>query len=297
MFTGTHTWGEGPSPGGPAGGDLAGNYPNPTVTESAVNHNALANLTTGDPHTQYQKESEKDQASGYAGLSAGSKLALGQIPTGISHATLADLTTGDPHTQYVLDTDLTTALALYQLESEKDQANGYAGLDAGSKLDGSQQTYGTTADTACEGNDARLTGAAVSEVASAAQVVQSDTLTADDTLTHDLDASSTYGFDFLLFFSTSNNAVDAKFALGGTAGVDALKAQIKIDGAAGTRVTAFDSAVSADVAAGDHYCVIEGTITTTTAGTLLDKFAELNNDAGQNVTRQTLSRSRVWKIS
>jgi hypothetical protein len=33
-----------------------------------VAHSALTGLTTGDPHTQYQKESEKDVAGGYAGL-------------------------------------------------------------------------------------------------------------------------------------------------------------------------------------------------------------------------------------
>jgi hypothetical protein len=36
-----------------------------------ISHSSLSGLTTGDPHTQYQKESEKGQASGYASLSAG----------------------------------------------------------------------------------------------------------------------------------------------------------------------------------------------------------------------------------
>ena len=44
----------------------------------------------------------------------------------------------------------------YQLRSEKNSASGYAGLDGSTKLTGSQQTYGSAADTACEGNDARL---------------------------------------------------------------------------------------------------------------------------------------------
>ena len=43
--------------------------------------------------------------------------------------------------------------------SSKNAANGYAGLDGSSKLTGSQQVYGTTADTAAEGNDSRITGA------------------------------------------------------------------------------------------------------------------------------------------
>ena len=58
------------------------------------------------------------------------------------HGTMTGLL-DDDHTQY-------------QLLTGKDQASGYAGLSAGSKLTGSQQTYGTLADTACVGNDARL---------------------------------------------------------------------------------------------------------------------------------------------
>lgn len=45
---------------------------------------------------------------------------------------------------------------VYQRESEKDAASGYPGLDGSSKLTGSQQKYGIVANTACEGNDARL---------------------------------------------------------------------------------------------------------------------------------------------
>ena len=47
----------------------------------------------------------------------------------------------------------------YQRESEKNAASGYAGLDGSSKLTGSQQVYGTLANTACQGNDSRLSDA------------------------------------------------------------------------------------------------------------------------------------------
>jgi hypothetical protein len=53
-------------------------------------------------------------------------------------------------------TDLTTDLAAKQATSAKNAASGYAGLDGSSKLTGSQQTYGTGANTACVGNDSRL---------------------------------------------------------------------------------------------------------------------------------------------
>lgn len=46
-----------------------------------IDHAGLSNLTTGDPHTQYQRESEKDAASGYAGLSAASRTTKGVITT------------------------------------------------------------------------------------------------------------------------------------------------------------------------------------------------------------------------
>jgi len=39
-----------------------------------ISHAGLSDLTTGDPHTQYQKESEKGAASGYASLNASTKV-------------------------------------------------------------------------------------------------------------------------------------------------------------------------------------------------------------------------------
>lgn len=52
--------------------------------------------------------------------------------------------------------DVTIAVTGAELTANKNAASGYAGLSAGSKLTGSQQTYGSGANTACEGNDARL---------------------------------------------------------------------------------------------------------------------------------------------
>ena len=86
----------------------------------------LTALTTheaaGDPHTGYQKESEKGQANGYASLDGSSLIPDAQVPSTIArdsevtsavstHAGLAD-----PHTGY-------------QKESEKAAAGGYASLD------------------------------------------------------------------------------------------------------------------------------------------------------------------------
>lgn len=52
---------------------------------------------------------------------AAGKIQASVSPAGISHSSLASLTSGDPHTQY-------------QLRSEKNTANGYAGLDASGVL-------------------------------------------------------------------------------------------------------------------------------------------------------------------
>lgn len=53
-------------------------------------------------------------------------------------------------------TDLQAAFNAKEDIANKNAAGGYAGLNGSSKLSGSQQTYGSTANTACEGNDSRL---------------------------------------------------------------------------------------------------------------------------------------------
>lgn len=52
-----------------------------------VAHSALTGLTTGDDHTQYQKESEKAAASGYASLGADSLVPQEQLGTGVQDGT------------------------------------------------------------------------------------------------------------------------------------------------------------------------------------------------------------------
>lgn len=54
-------------------------------------------------------------------------------------------------------TSLVADLAAKEATANKNAVGGYAGLDGSSKLTGSQQTYGSSANTACEGNDSRLT--------------------------------------------------------------------------------------------------------------------------------------------
>jgi len=51
---------------------------------------------------------------------------------------------------------MATALGTKEATANKNAASGYAGLDASSKLNGAQQVYGTAANTAAQGNDARF---------------------------------------------------------------------------------------------------------------------------------------------
>jgi hypothetical protein len=47
-----------------------------------LSHAALSNLTVGDPHTQYQQESEKDVGGGYPGLDAGTLIPTARLGSG-----------------------------------------------------------------------------------------------------------------------------------------------------------------------------------------------------------------------
>jgi len=99
--------------------------------QSAITHNNLSGLTTGDPHTQYlNTERGQDMVGAMVSPSTtikwtyndpAGKIIAEVSPAGISHALLSNLTSGDPHTQY-------------QLESEKNTANGYAGLNSSGLL-------------------------------------------------------------------------------------------------------------------------------------------------------------------
>lgn len=88
--------------GATPGGELGGTWPSPTVdashsgsthaaTQAAAEATAAGALTThagaADPHTGYQKESEKDAANGYAGLNAGSIVPIARLATGTPDGT------------------------------------------------------------------------------------------------------------------------------------------------------------------------------------------------------------------
>jgi hypothetical protein len=88
----------------------------------------------------------------------------GQVPTSDGAGNITMQTPASGVTDHLLLSNLTPGDAGHtdlQLRSEKDAASGYAGLDGSSKLNGAQQTYGAVANTACEGDDARLSDARV----------------------------------------------------------------------------------------------------------------------------------------
>lgn len=59
---------------------VANNYSRGDHTHGTMADPVPAHVALADPHTQYQQESEKGAASGYASLDAGSKLPLAQLP-------------------------------------------------------------------------------------------------------------------------------------------------------------------------------------------------------------------------
>ena len=124
--------------------------------------------------------SHKNAASGYAGLDGSSKLTGSQQVYGTTANTaaqgndsrLSDARTPTAHASSHASggsdvvtlaeshiTNLVADLAATEKTANKNAASGYAGLDGSSKLTGSQQKYGTAANTAAEGNDARLSDA------------------------------------------------------------------------------------------------------------------------------------------
>lgn len=80
----------------------------PSGTASA---SMSAHVAAADPHTQYQRESEKGAASGYASLDGATKVPIAQIPTGSTSTTvcigndarLSDARTPTAHTHAAAD--------------------------------------------------------------------------------------------------------------------------------------------------------------------------------------------------
>lgn len=138
--------------------------------------------TASDPHSQYQLDSVKGAANGYAGLDSGGKVPIGQLPTGATSSTVAlgdhnhGATTHNHDDRYYTEAEVDTAVsshnhdARYYTETEIDglvagkantsHTHGAADVASGT-LSIARIPLGSTASTVTVGDDARLTDARI----------------------------------------------------------------------------------------------------------------------------------------
>ena len=126
--------------------------------------------------------------------------------------------------------------------------------------------------------------------------------TADAHLTTTLAASSNYAFRFVLFSNNVAAVEGFQCQLDGTVGLSSMKAQVTIFDdstnaiAAFARITAFNSAVGAVLSLGSNHTIIEGSLESSTAGTLSLEWAQ-QVSGGNATTLQRGSYLVVTKLS
>lgn len=157
---------DGRPPVGAASGDLGGSYPSPSVealtTTTGPTSLAIGAIADGQVLVRSGSGIIGVTPTGGGNVSSPGGETAGNVSVFTGPNAIDEIAVTE--TQLTTLTDGSSADALhvhaqYQPLSEKDVASGYAGLDGSTKLDGAQQTYGSTANTACEGNDARLSDA------------------------------------------------------------------------------------------------------------------------------------------
>jgi hypothetical protein len=99
-------------------------------SEIITAHSGLSGLTSGDDHTQYQKESEKGVANGYAGLGAGALVPMAQLASGTPDGT-----------KFVRDDG---TLQVPNPFAPVTLANGFAGANIGAKIQAADTFLGAT---------------------------------------------------------------------------------------------------------------------------------------------------------
>ncbi|MCQ4575230.1 MAG: hypothetical protein NOU37_08295 [Candidatus Brocadiales bacterium] len=112
------------------------------IVESKLNLNYATHSNANDPASD-----EKAALAGTSGTPSGTNKYVTD-----SDSRMTDSRTPTTHGSGAHDSTV-------EATANKDAASGYAGLDGSSKLTGSQLPYGTSANTACEGNDSRLPAA------------------------------------------------------------------------------------------------------------------------------------------
>lgn len=155
------------TPGGAGTGDVVG--PGSAVTNHVVSFDGTTGKLVKDSGVLVADVVQKTRlVSTGSGLSGGGDLSAdrtlaadfgsgaGKVTQG-NDARLSDARTPTAHSHPESDvTGLVADLGATEKTANKNAASGYAGLDASSKLTGSQQKYGSAANTAAEGNDPRL---------------------------------------------------------------------------------------------------------------------------------------------
>lgn len=103
------------------------------TNELIAGHNLLdGHLAASDPHPNYERENQKGQASGYAGLDGSAKVPLAQLPTGTTASTVA---LGDAVANHEAAANPHVG---YPLRTERGTADGYASLDGTVKVPADQ---------------------------------------------------------------------------------------------------------------------------------------------------------------
>ena len=144
------------------------------ATETVADH-----VAESDPHTQYQRESEKGAADGYASLDAGGTVPDAQIPAAIARdaevtaAAAGAVADAADYTDLQIashEADTTDIHPQYQKESEKDANNGYLGANANARLASTRLEMAATS---------RLVGRSTAGAGASEEVVMASTPTAD----------------------------------------------------------------------------------------------------------------------
>lgn len=123
---------------------------------TSIDHNALLNLGTGDPHTQYQLGSQKDQNYGYAGLDGVGLVnkAVKAIRNGMSDPgspNSGEVWINDKDLKY-RDSNGSPATQVVERQSRRNANDGYAGLGSSGRIEPAQappkSVYATAGDQA-----------------------------------------------------------------------------------------------------------------------------------------------------
>lgn len=261
-----------------------------------------SHAATADPHTGYQKESERGAANGYASLGADGKVPSAQLPASQGGAAWGDIT-GTLSAQ----TDLQSAL-------DGKSASGHNHTGTYEPANANIQTHVASAHAPANAQknsdilkseiEAKLTGEISSHThagggSSPWTLVKKTadesrnlnvTLTADSALVVALNAATRYRIYINVMLTTANATMDYKYDCNYTGTITSIRCKRKHAAAgavAGTDVenTQASAAIvpSTPVAAtttGVGYVEIEVNILTLTAGTLQFRWAQNTSDAG-----------------